>query len=255
MGVSLPVDAARAEVGAERPAERGFVPVPSIRQVEVEGLRVLLDLRTESYRILDDSASRLWPALTGERDTAEAYAAAAAEFDVEEGRWRADLAAFARRCVQEGLLESAGSASVTVPVRGRPPRARSAHPTTVHALSCLLGTRRALRRQGFGATYESYAGIGVVSKHEQLAPALSTFTRAENMFVPDRAPGDCLLRSLALYRFLRSIGCQAEHVMGVRRFPFRAHAWVECDGAAVLDDRFHSFTPIARIGCETSAYR
>ena len=251
--MTLSVDTTPAQARGSLPLERCFAPVASIRHVEVEELRVLLDLRTESYRILDDSASRLWPVLIGERDACEAYAATAKEFDVDEDRWRADLAAFARRCVQEGLLEPAGSASATVPVPAGPPRARSGHPTMVHALSCLLGTRRALRRRGFRASYESYAGIGVLPTRAPLAPALRTFTRAENLFVPGSAPGDCLLRSLALYRFLRLIGSPAEHVIGVRRFPFHAHAWVECDGAAVLDARFHMYTPIARIGCERSA--
>jgi hypothetical protein len=115
-------------------------------------------------------------------------------------------------------------------------------------LICLINTQRALARHGFRTTYERYALLPVGSDAPALGVALSAFIRAENFFVARRAPDDCLARSLALYRFLRSANVFAEHVIGVRRFPFAAHAWVECDGAPVLDDQFHSFTPLARIG-------
>ena len=55
-------------------------------------------------------------------------------------------------------------------------------------------------------------------------------------------------RSLALYRFLRSAHVPAQHVIGVRRFPFTAHAWVECGGAALFEEHAGDYTPLARIG-------
>jgi hypothetical protein len=224
-----------------------FAVAPSIRHVEVEGLRVILDLGTERYRILDDAATTLWPVLIGERDAAAAYAAAAAEYDLDQDRWGAELAAFARRCLEEGLLVRDGSPAPAAPEPLAVPRAPRRRPATQRALTSLVETRRTLRRRGLRVTYVGYSGIAVRPEREPLDRALEAFTRAENLFVTERAPGDCLLRSLSLYRFLRSVGCPAEHVMGVRRFAFAAHAWVECDGAPVLDDRAHEFTPIARI--------
>ena len=46
---------------------------------------------------------------------------------------------------------------------------------------------------------------------------------------------DCLPRSLAIYVLLRRQGVPATLRIGVKRFPFGAHAWVECLGE-VLDD-------------------
>jgi len=46
---------------------------------------------------------------------------------------------------------------------------------------------------------------------------------------------DCLPRSLAIYVLLRRQGVPATLRIGVKRFPFAAHAWVECLGE-VLDD-------------------
>jgi hypothetical protein len=46
----------------------------------------------------------------------------------------------------------------------------------------------------------------------------------------------CLQRSAAAACLLRLHGFPAELVIGVRRMPFLAHAWVEIDGAVVNDD-------------------
>ena len=46
---------------------------------------------------------------------------------------------------------------------------------------------------------------------------------------------DCLPRALATYLLLRRRGISARLHIGVKRYPFGAHAWVECLGE-VLDD-------------------
>ena len=46
---------------------------------------------------------------------------------------------------------------------------------------------------------------------------------------------DCLPRALTLYLLLRGRGVPATLRIGVKRYPFGAHAWVECLGE-VLDD-------------------
>lgn len=43
----------------------------------------------------------------------------------------------------------------------------------------------------------------------------------------------CLHRSAVSTCLLRSAGVQARMVIGARKIPFRAHAWVEVDGVAV----------------------
>ncbi len=46
---------------------------------------------------------------------------------------------------------------------------------------------------------------------------------------------DCLPRALAIFVLLRRQGVPATLRIGVKRYPFGAHAWVECLGE-VLDD-------------------
>ena len=46
---------------------------------------------------------------------------------------------------------------------------------------------------------------------------------------------DCLPRAVAVYVLLRCRGVPATLRIGVKRFPFGAHAWVECLGE-VIDD-------------------
>lgn len=56
----------------------------------------------------------------------------------------------------------------------------------------------------------------------------------------------CLERSLVLHHLLRRKGVPAGLRMGVRAFPFEAHAWVEHDGAPVNEvaDHIKEFQPI-----------
>lgn len=59
---------------------------------------------------------------------------------------------------------------------------------------------------------------------------------------------DCLPRAMATYLLLRSQGVSAVLHIGVKRYPFAAHAWVECLGE-VLDEsgsswRHEAYVPI-----------
>lgn len=224
-----------------------FFPSPTIRHAEVDRLRIILDLRTETYRILDDAASVFWSILVGEADAAASFQGLTECYIVDDERLQADFAAFAERCVEEGLLQRAGAPPASGPSAAPTRLARRTRPRTMKAFICLLATKLALARHGFGATYHRYALLPIGTKSVALNSVLSAFTRAENFFVARRAPQDCLLRSLALFRFLRSANIPAEHVIGVRRFPFNAHAWVEYNGSPLLDDHCHGFTPLARI--------
>ena len=63
---------------------------------------------------------------------------------------------------------------------------------------------------------------------------------------------NCLPRSLAMYVLLKRQGVPAILHIGVKRYPFAAHAWVECLGE-VLDDsiddwRQEAYVPILSTG-------
>ena len=66
-------------------------------------------------------------------------------------------------------------------------------------------------------------------------------------FIPARIL--CLERSLVLYYELKRGGVPAAHRLGVRAYPFAAHAWVELDGSPVNEtpDFLKDFKPILEL--------
>ena len=222
-----------------------LIPSLAVRHVEVNGRRVILDLRTGSYKVLNEVASVLWSVLLGEADAGNAFEALTARYGVQSDGLSVDFAAFRERCVADGLLERSEQKSTPVACPRDTARFR---PGIFQALKCLLATHSSLKKSGFSATYQRYARLPVGRDAERLKPALQAFVRAENLFVSKRAHEDCLVRSLSLFRFLRCADAPAEHVIGVRSMPFCAHAWVESNGTPVLDDgTAHSFVSLARI--------
>jgi hypothetical protein len=213
---------------------------------------VILDLRSGTYRVLDRVASAMWCGLVGadgggDEDVVRTILA---HFDVEPDRARRDLAAFRERCLADGMLaeRTAGAEPSDGTDRSAPKRVLW---PAFAAWSCLARTALLLRRRGFATAYRvstSHAPVPSGAADDgALERAAAAFARAENFFVPRRAPDDCLPRSLALFRFLRMMGLPAEHVIGCRRAPFFAHAWVECGGRVVLDDDHRSeLTALAR---------
>jgi hypothetical protein len=244
------------------PAQDEIMGRPSafIRHAQVDGRVVLLDLRTDSYKVLDSVASSMWAALTGERDWATTRRVFAEDYAAPHERLDRDFTAFARTCRSQGLLRQDDDPPVSWPaqdgqVQVAPGRAAGRLlPGTVRAVAAFYETRRRLARDGFAPTYARYAQLPSGPNGVSLARALARFGRAEHFFVARRAPNDCLVRSLSLFRFLCEEGVPAEHVIGVCRMPFQAHAWVECEGRPILDERGHSgaFTPIARIECRSA---
>ena len=67
-------------------------------------------------------------------------------------------------------------------------------------------------------------------------------------FYPGRA--QCLEQSLALFLLLRRRGIAADLKIGVKPFPFTAHAWVEHEGRAVneVDDFVTKLAPFPTLG-------
>jgi len=215
----------------------------------------MLDLRSGVYVVLDRVATAMWHALTTVADPVERIAELERRFEAPADRLEADLAAFARDCRDRGFLGTAPSVEGGPASVGRP----RGGAFVFRAWLALLATTRALARHGFPDTYRRYGHLprpapggpapGAEPPDQRSARALRAFSRAENFFLMRSAPRDCLPRSLALYRFLLSVGVPAEHCIGVRRFPFEAHAWVECRGRVVHDSRGYTdgFTELSRL--------
>ncbi len=223
---------------------RAMYPTRDIRYKAIDGCIVVLDLRAGEYVILNRVATAMWKALVASADPQERIARLQRHFSVPAARLEADLATFVQECVAKGFLQHQRPTSGEPRPRTMPGAAggsgRSA--MVVRAWLSLLATTRILARQDFGNAYEAHRrlpkplpGGDDGRSDERIARAERAFVRAENFFPLRRAPDDCLPRSLALYRFLLSIGLPADHCIGVQRFPFEAHAWVECGGRVLLD--------------------
>jgi hypothetical protein len=141
-----------------------------------------------------------------------------------------------------------GSASADPIHRSRPARA----PTWRRAVLCLSLAGLLLRVRGFRAAYAWARGAVRTEPSgdaRALGHALRTFSQAEHGFVPRADLADCLPRSLALFVFLAGAGLAPRHRIGVKRYPFSAHAWVEVEGDPVLCAAAPCalFTPIATL--------
>jgi hypothetical protein len=227
---------------------------PHIRHTWVGDRVVILDLHSESYFALDPTASHMWLQLTLQHTREKSLRDLKDRYSVDAIRVESDFDAFVKRCVTAGLLtdrqpsppRSEGASARRGPARGL---------FSIRAWWSLFCATRGLSRLGFFRTYMAATQMGRpngdrASRNEDLlSRAVKAFARAENFFYLKKAPRDCLPRSLALFRFLRSVGFPAEHCIGVRQFPFLAHAWTQCWGHVVHDDPSNQerFTIIARI--------
>jgi hypothetical protein len=233
-----------------------FVPSRDVFTTEIDGELLALDLRTQAYYVFDGVASTMWRLLVERGDRVRVLERLGEIYDAEPQRLAADLDALVARLIAGGFAHWA-TAEEGVPAPARPivRRTRVRDASTVRAWWWLARTVVGLRSDGIaGAFHRGVALTGVDPAPAEECRALAeravrAFGRAENLFVMRRAPRDCFPRSMALFCFLRELGVPVEHRIGVDRFPFRAHAWVEYDGRVLSDQDGNArfFTTIASI--------
>lgn len=211
-------------------------PSAIIRYKMVDGLIILLDLRAGEYIVLNRVASAMWNVTVTLDDIQARISDLVRQFDASAAQLEIDLVTFAEDCVARGFLQTLPASPPVSRLGGK------VHaPRATLAWRSLLTTAYRLSRSGFGFTYQKYSRLPFPYRQETdgsplITQATQAFLRAENFFPLRSAPQDCLPRSLALYRFCLAAGLPARHVIGVRRLPFAAHAWVECAGQPLLDD-------------------
>ena len=232
-----------------------YHPTAFIRHVWVGDRMAILDLRSESYFALDPTASFFWELLLLPLTSDERQQKLRSRFNADAIRLETDLNAFTRKCLEDHLLREGPADSDPIvsapPVVRRPARKLFA----VRAWWSLIRVSRSLKASGFATTYQERfpltGGAEISGKNcDDLARrAVGAFARAENFCYLKKAPKDCLPRSLALFRFLHLVGLQAVHCIGVRQFPFGAHAWVEFQGHVLHDNPAVAdiYTVIARL--------
>jgi len=217
---------------------------------------IIMDIRSESYFAMDPTASVMWRELTLGVGRDETLRRLEGLLCSDPPELEEDFDEFVQKCLARGLLTQATEEPPETP-QAIFRASKAGRLFFLRAWWNLLETKLSLSRKGFSAAYSAALPMacpeGAAADDdgmELLSRTLKAFARAENFFYLKRAPLDCLPRSLALFRFLRSAGLPAQHCIGVRPFPFSAHAWTECYGRVVHDDESNRrrFTVIARIG-------
>lgn len=204
---------------------------PNLRCVEVAGQLVILDLSAGVYDVINEVGAAMWAQLMRSPD-ARNIAGLADEYGVAPATLEADFVDFATAQLVAGRLVTDQRATPR-PVERSPRRA----PTTLRALRERVAAERDLRRN-FATAYANRVGptADTTAPRVALELLMRRFRTAESLYPSRQAPLDCLPRSLALTRFLRTAGWPARHVIGVALYPFEAHAWVEVDGTALNEE-------------------
>jgi hypothetical protein len=236
------MDTALGQLQTADAHEERLRPASTVRFAEIDGLIVILDLSSDDYFILNSTGTSLWRALldhNGDADmAARATTARFSSADLPEALEDAGRAIEEWRA--RGFLDSGPCPTAPRPEERRPfPGARRF--LELSASWSLVRTAFDFRWKGFGRTYLQCASLPLPPPCEDVGKlieaAASAFIRAENLFHFARAPQDCLPRSLALFRFCRSVGLRVGHRIGGQRFPqLSMHAWVEHANQVVLDD-------------------
>lgn len=84
--------------------DRGAVPAHVLVRV-LDRESVLLNLQTERYFGLDETATRMWQLVTASQDIEAAYQELLTEFDVEPELLRTNLTDLLGQLVENGLLQ------------------------------------------------------------------------------------------------------------------------------------------------------
>ena len=109
------------------------------------------------------------------------------------------------------------------------------HLPTIKAYSLLVLFDLYLKRGSFEALYRKIRDFPVAQNKSE-SDAIETLCSAVDMaciWYPKEVL--CLQRSAATACLLRKSGIPARMIIGVRRMPFKAHAWVEVNGNVVND--------------------
>lgn len=205
--------------------------------VEIDGMIYILDVLSDAYYALHPDFSESWQRLAGDK-SGEYQDAELIEHLVDSG--------FA---IDEHSPDLSSSSLPTAPSANW---ILKRFPAFV-AWRVLRKVAAQLESLPFYQVYTSLkrypAGNG--KPILDIDSATNAFLRAENFFLNRRGLSDCLPRSLALYEFLHvHCGHAVTHHMGVKRYPFAAHAWVTYQQQAIFDksSQLAEFKTIASFG-------
>jgi hypothetical protein len=107
---------------------------------------------------------------------------------------------------------------------------------TLAVLALFVRIDLALKRKGFQPVYDRMVAAAAAQPVREpssadaadLRSALTEVRSATRYYLRRRE--DCLPKAMALFTLLRRRGVAADLCIGVRKYPFGAHAWVEYQG-------------------------
>jgi hypothetical protein len=206
-----------------------------LRWVRIENAIFILDLQCGEYFALSPEYVDAWLAFAGAVDNSSVQQEVLANLQttLEKRGWLAAEPAPRPAAVTKAF------------------KPRTYFPTAC-AIASLSRCMISLRLVGFARTYRnvqrSASQTAPAGNAPDLDRALAAFQRVEAFFFSSKGLEDCLQRSLALFVYLRHCGVPATHHIGVRRYPFGAHAWVESQGTrlqcAITHGKVQSYAAI-----------
>jgi hypothetical protein len=219
---------------------------PHVRAASDGDGTVLLDLRSGRYLALNRVGSAVLRGVGSGLSTEAIGARVAAECEAPLERVAPDAERFVAQLLSNGLIEASALEDIPEPAApaGRPHPAPSDRPVlpaqpalawVVPAYLCLVIVDAALRLLGFGRIHLWLHRLPLGRRRPDLERArrLARAVDRAAAFYPKRAW--CLERSLVTLILMRVRRWPARLVLGAKRMPFAAHAWVELDGQAVND--------------------
>ena len=222
---------------------------PQVRACLTGDTFVLMDIARDRIYSLDRVGAEMWQLLAAGHDLETIAINISNVYGAPVSVVYGDLLRFVDGLEQKGLLVRNGteahgaSRPVRPPVRALPnaaiqPAAVPGGPGLIaRSVWRLLRVDLELSLRGFSHLYRWVADHPtrpVVYAEGTVAAVCRAFDHAVALY-PRQAP--CLQRSAATACLLRDHGVPAALVVGTRKHPFRAHAWVEVDGVVVNDKR------------------
>lgn len=194
--------------------------------------RVLLHLETGRVIAINEIGSRVWQCFEEHLSVEATIDAIASEYDAPRDRVVADVMAFIIALEAHKL-----ATPVERSAKADDPRAARCHRDMIVALVGLIAVDVVLSIGGFHWLYRTIrrwpvarrANIAEAKAIEHVQTALD---RAA-VWYPREAL--CLARSAVGTIMLRRLGTPATFVVGIRKVPFYAHAWIEVAGRVVND--------------------
>jgi hypothetical protein len=218
---------------------------PHVRACLTGDSGVLMDVRCDRIYSLDRVGATIWGMFAAGRSVQTIAGHISSVHGAPASLVLDDVRRFLVRLEQDGLIvrSDPGVHGPSRPVRGplnaatRQIVAPGDRTLLARAVWRLLRVDVELSLRGFSRLYQS------VADHPTRAVACADSIVAAVCRAMDRAcavyprQALCLQRSAATTGLLRDYGVPAVLVVGARKHPFRAHAWVEVGGLVVNDKR------------------